>query len=151
MLEPMDRSASKPPKDVRFRSKVPMLHDNGQPVPEAWNLRCLHCEYDLTGLTIRRCPECGRTFDPYKIWLANRQKEVGLHFRTPAYIHYGGLCMIIALTFPLARAYPQSLLPMLVLPAYELAAWYFKWDAPTNRPTIMVLCLIAAVTIWTML
>ncbi len=27
-------------------------------------VRCLTCQYDLRGLTERRCPECGRNFDP---------------------------------------------------------------------------------------
>lgn len=27
-------------------------------------MRCLTCDYDLSKLTARRCPECGRAFDP---------------------------------------------------------------------------------------
>lgn len=27
-------------------------------------MRCLKCNYDLSGLTEHRCPECGRGFDP---------------------------------------------------------------------------------------
>lgn len=27
-------------------------------------MRCLSCKYDLSHLTERRCPECGRAFDP---------------------------------------------------------------------------------------
>ena len=27
-------------------------------------MHCLHCGYDLRGLTEHRCPECGRQFDP---------------------------------------------------------------------------------------
>lgn len=26
-------------------------------------LRCMQCDYNLTGLTTRRCPECGTPFD----------------------------------------------------------------------------------------
>lgn len=35
------------------------------------NLRCPKCDYDLTGLTVNRCPECGGAFDP--IVLAEEQ------------------------------------------------------------------------------
>lgn len=28
------------------------------------NMWCRQCEYDLTGLVIARCPECGHAFDP---------------------------------------------------------------------------------------
>jgi hypothetical protein len=65
---------------------VPILHDDGKPIPAEWGLCCPSCEYDLTGLMDRRCPECGRLFKPYDIWISNRQKEAGLHFRTPAYV-----------------------------------------------------------------
>jgi len=27
-------------------------------------MRCLSCDYELSGLTEHRCPECGRGFDP---------------------------------------------------------------------------------------
>lgn len=29
--------------------------------------RCPSCEYQLTGLTVNRCPECGRAFDPAEL------------------------------------------------------------------------------------
>lgn len=33
------------------------------PVPADLRLRCVECDYDLTGLTARICPECGEPFD----------------------------------------------------------------------------------------
>ena len=36
--------------------------DNPPPA-ESTGLRCPHCDYDLTGLTEDRCPECGEAFD----------------------------------------------------------------------------------------
>lgn len=32
------------------------------PIPEV-GLKCVQCEFDLTGLVDRRCPECGKDFD----------------------------------------------------------------------------------------
>ena len=46
---------------------------DGRPIPPEPNLRCCSCGYDLTGLTVRRCPECGEPFDPRETWLANER------------------------------------------------------------------------------
>ncbi len=27
-------------------------------------MRCIHCQYPLVNLPVRRCPECGKAFDP---------------------------------------------------------------------------------------
>lgn len=37
--------------------------DYAAPVPSG--LYCLHCHYNLKGLTTYRCPECGRGFNPH--------------------------------------------------------------------------------------
>lgn len=36
-------------------------------VPADSGLRCPQCEYNLTGLTENRCPECGSAFDPEEL------------------------------------------------------------------------------------
>lgn len=36
------------------------MNDN----PVQFDLFCIGCDYPLLGLTSRRCPECGRAFDP---------------------------------------------------------------------------------------
>jgi len=41
---------------------LPASNEKYAPIPSQWHLRCTHCDYDLTGLTYRRCPECGRRF-----------------------------------------------------------------------------------------
>jgi hypothetical protein len=48
------------------------------PTPEG--IFCLRCRYELRGLTSRRCPECGRVFDPERAEtysrFASRQTEL---------------------------------------------------------------------------
>lgn len=42
------------------------MHNMPQPDYPFW-MRCLTCQYDLRKLSERRCPECGRAFDPNDI------------------------------------------------------------------------------------
>lgn len=53
-----------------------MKRDEGGPIPPHWELRCLQCGYDLTGLIDRVCPECGTPFSPRQTWEANQQGVV---------------------------------------------------------------------------
>jgi hypothetical protein len=32
-----------------------------------FDIPCPHCEYNLRGLTVPRCPECGNAFDPHRV------------------------------------------------------------------------------------
>lgn len=38
--------------------------DDSNPKLTAEAMRCLDCDYDLRGLDVDRCPECGRSFEP---------------------------------------------------------------------------------------
>lgn len=72
--EEQDADAPKPrPLDL----PMPTVFDLGGPIPADWELRCTKCGYDLTGLTTRTCPECGRRFNPRQTWEANRRPRFG--------------------------------------------------------------------------
>ncbi|MBI4580020.1 MAG: hypothetical protein HY718_09985 [Planctomycetes bacterium] len=138
-------------RDVRFRFNIPTINDDGSPIPAEWHLRCLKCEYDLTGLTSRHCPECGSAFKPYEIWVANRRKQADLYFRTPAYVPYGVLAALMLLALPVIRDNPLVLVPFGLLPVYEAAAHWFRWDPSGSRTIMIVLAVIASITVWAML
>ena len=85
-------------------------------------LKCAHCSYQVIGLPRNRCPECGRSFDPY--WLALNQ-----HYAASPVIarilRYGGrplLCVLIALLVSRMFGPPFAFLFLLVA-APLLAAW----------------------------
>ena len=43
------------------------MADEAEPLDQPWLLtaRCKSCLYPLRDLSAPRCPECGRTFDPF--------------------------------------------------------------------------------------
>ncbi len=138
-------------RNIRFRSSVPLAHDDGSPIAAEWHLRCPKCEYDLTGLVQRRCPECGQCFDPHAIWAENRVRQAALHSRTPAHVSYTILVVLLLLTFPVYSAKPILLLPLGFIPLFELFAHLNKWDAGSTRTIVMTLCVIAAIIMWSMM
>lgn len=46
----------------------------GEPI-FSFDIACPQCEYNLRGLTICRCPECGSEFDPHDVLLAHRDNQ----------------------------------------------------------------------------
>lgn len=112
-LEPLVTRAEAP----RFveNSKHAPGHDGdyGLPIPEDPLHVCPECEYILTGLTSRRCPECGSPF---------RLSEARCHAKmlSPAgkldkkavlgqrIAFYAGLCLLILGTFAPMLLFPQA-------------------------------------------
>jgi hypothetical protein len=139
-----------PPRNARFRSGTPLALDDGSPIPAEWDLRCSGCDYDLTGLSARRCPECGRRFDPHALWARNRQREAGAFSRTPAYVSYGVLVVGLLMVLPVVAGRPWVLLPLLVVPGFELLAFFYQWETAGTRSIIMALAAIACVVVWSM-
>jgi len=140
----------KPParRNPRFRLGTPLAHDDGSAIAPEWNLHCPECDYDLTGLSSRRCPECGRRFDPHQIWVDNRRKKAGLSLRTPAYVPYSFLCLLLVVLLPFLLQKPHALLPLAVLPVYEGLAFYFRWDAQGSRSIVMALVVIVCISLY---
>jgi hypothetical protein len=134
------------PKNPRYRFSTPLVHDDGSAIPPEWGLRCPACDYDLTGLSARRCPECGRRFDPHDIWVANKHKQSGVGRPTPAYVIYGALIIGLMIVVPLIDN-PLSLLPLGILPAYELGAFFLNRRAAPSRPIIVALAIIACIVV----
>lgn len=138
-------------RGLRYRFTVPQLHDDGSPILEEWHLRCETCDYDLTGLTSRICPECGKRFDPHATWRARRDKQAAKSLQTPAYIIYGALAILLLMGLRPIKSQPLILLPMLAIPAFEAMAFFLNKDAGHSRPIVVVFCIIATITWWSML
>ena len=62
-LQPLDQQPA-PPRHVEKSGGVSIGLDGdyGRPVPENPPHLCPQCDYNLTGLVSRRCPECGTPF-----------------------------------------------------------------------------------------
>lgn len=49
---------------------------------ELWKAgKCGNCEYDLRGIVLPRCPECGASFDPRKLRIAGAESSAHLDTR----------------------------------------------------------------------
>ena len=136
-----------PPKNPRFRFTTPLVHDDGSPIPAEWELTCPTCGYELTGLSVRRCPECGKRFDPHDIWVARRHKEAGVGQHAPGYVAYGIFGVILLITFPIFKAHPWMALPLGLLPMYELAACFLNRDAAPGRTIVITIVAMTCILV----
>jgi hypothetical protein len=71
---------------------------------------CLKCNYPLRGLTSRRCPECGREFDPADVWTMNAGRPMGAiaaRLSKPTVTHFRAVLILLML----AIIWGQSWLP----------------------------------------
>lgn len=61
----------------------PGIPAEGVPIPEHLDLHCPECDYNLTGLTQWRCPECGERFSPRRAYTVKMLKtpEFFLRYR----------------------------------------------------------------------
>ena len=119
------------------------------PSPADAHLRCLECDYDLTGLINRVCPECGEAFDvaetartntreSWEYLLENRCTPVGYPFFMLAkslgisprgmnkllwlsdYLHKGALAAMACTFVTLSMYQPRVLLALFIVMPSEL-------------------------------
>ena len=101
-LQPLDE-APLPPRHVGKSGEVVvgLAGDYGRPVPEQPPHLCPECDYNLTGLVSRRCPECGTPFT-----LPEARRHAGVFspaaqnerrsVRLDRMFFYGGLVLLVA-------------------------------------------------------
>ncbi len=113
-----------PVKLAPVTARAPTHTDTGGPIPAEWELACTHCGYDLTGLTTRVCPECGRSFHPRKTWLANRD----LPFQRREFRKVVLTFAVLTVWGVGAYFFPYWLLPLPALLVVELIYWRYDWN-----------------------
>jgi len=127
-----------------------------EPIPAELHLRCLSCGYELTGLTERRCPECGTYFDPRETWLENERGTWEYHFENVRskwdYVVAGYLAVAAIAYAVMVRRSPMALvaLPLVVLLG-EGRIYYAGGRAQTIRALYATVCVawgIVAVILW---
>lgn len=143
----MDRPNRDDPKSsfrvTLFRSKVPLVQDRGgEPIAPEWDLHCAKCGYELTGLTTRRCPECGESFNAHDLWLAQRYKKARFQVDVPAYVPYGGLAITLLLVWPVIFPKIWVIAPLAALPVYEWLASYHGWEKRGTRGILITFCVV---------
>lgn len=121
------------------------MPDEGSPIPADLNLRCMGCGYQLTGLTTRRCPECGEFFDPRQTWLENERATWEYHFENVRtrwdYAEVGYLAVLGLAYLVLALV---NVLTLVALPLALLAEMYILWLGTSGR-RIRMACWTACV------
>ena len=162
-LQPLDE-VPPPPRHVGKSGEVVagLAGDHGRPVPEQPLHLCPECDYNLTGLVSRKCPECGTPFtlsearrhaDGFSPAAQRDRRSARLDriffygglvllvagMVTPMVIPWGGVARIVALRFWM------FVLTILIL----TVAWVFKsaLDRPWSDGMIMAGLLSLAFTV----
>ena len=83
---------------------------------------CIDCEYSLVGLTVDRCPECGRDFDPALpgTYFSASRPKIGFEWRVPTPSRR--MLILLAVGWILAADYLTGGLGFLDVPPLPLIA-----------------------------
>jgi hypothetical protein len=105
---------------------------------------CLDCGYSLRGLTVARCPECGRAFDPSDGATYATQTgspELALFLRQPPGIALYALCGL-SLIFALLRHFNSHRVGTLTVVTVALGLWVIAFTVFTIRILTLILTLM---------
>ena len=133
-------------------TRIPPMPHEDQAIPPELGLRCCWCGYDLTGLPVRRCPECGEPFNPRETWLANEQSTWQYHFENvrpvSTYVAYAILAVLIAIyVLLLFTSYFGRFAIMLVIVG-ETLIWRADLRAYPVRLTYLLAGIIWMLAMW---
>ncbi|MBP7936729.1 MAG: hypothetical protein KA354_18965 [Phycisphaerae bacterium] len=132
----------------QLRVGSPTQIDPGGPILPEWNLRCLKCGYDLTGLLSRRCPECGELFKPRETWQANRLKHA-----EPFHMPSNTAWIVVGIILP-ASVFLACTRPLLLFLAPVWMAVEFtcaRLQAKPFWPRVVLAAITAAAVAYTIL
>lgn len=131
-LAGMPRTLSQP--------SVPTEFDLGEAIPVQWALRCTKCDYELTGLIERRCPECGQRFRPRETWLANRKASAERKFVfTPSSV--SALVLGVPLAVSLLVLCPVVILVLMPWVVTEVGCMY--WGVGSTERWVVRAAMLA--------
>jgi hypothetical protein len=130
---------------------VPRMPEEDDPIPAELNLRCLSCGYALTGLTERRCPECGTYFDPRETWRENERGTWEYHFdnvrskREYAAVGYVALAGVAFVILMWQRPGAWLVMPLVALG--EMYIWYSGGRGLAIRIAYATICVAWGVAV----
>ena len=122
----------------------------GEPIPPGMDLHCTQCGYNLTGLTDRRCPECGNRFDIAATQRANRESryERELTHSSEAYAVAGIVLIVLVLIYLAFARTPLALLGLLLPLLGELVAQQLEISPSLSRAGYLALSVVWVIIVF---
>jgi hypothetical protein len=133
-----------------MRERFPLL-PLGEPIPPSMDLSCPQCGYNLTGLTGRRCPECGTKFDVATAQRANRESRYEHQFSGTgeAYAVVGIIIVVLVLIYLAFARTPIALIGLLLPLLGEFAAQQLEISPALTRAGYLALSVAWVIIVFT--